>query len=158
MTVKGRKISYGWLSVFVLLLVIGIVGVVDTSGAGSFNMPNNHLFANVAWMITATIFVLMMTPGLSFFYGGMVRVKNVISTMLQSFIVMGFVSVIWVVFGFGLAFGNDIGHVIGNPCDFFMFNVSSMKIIKRESADYHTRVLSLSSVSLETGNKPLSHQ
>ena len=122
MTVKGRKISYGWLSVFVLLLVIGIVGVVDTSGAGSFNMPNNHLFANVAWMITATIFVLMMTPGLSFFYGGMVRVKNVISTMLQSFIVMGFVSVIWVVFGFGLAFGNDIGHVIGNPCDFFMFN------------------------------------
>ena len=100
MTVKGRKISYGWLSVFVLLLVIGIVGVVDTSGAGSFNMPNNHLFANVAWMITATIFVLMMTPGLSFFYGGMVRVKNVISTMLQSFIVMGFVSVIWVVFGF----------------------------------------------------------
>lgn len=122
MTVKGRKISYGWLSVFVLLLVIGIVGVVDTSDAGSFNMPNNHLFANVAWMITATIFVLMMTPGLSFFYGGMVRVKNVISTMLQSFIVMGFVSVIWVVFGFGLAFGNDIGHVIGNPCDFFMFN------------------------------------
>ncbi len=43
MTVKGRKISYGWLSVFVLLLVIGIVGVVDTSDAGSFNMPNNHL-------------------------------------------------------------------------------------------------------------------
>lgn len=53
--------------------------------------------ANVAWMITATIFVLMMTPGLSFFYGGMVGKKNVISTILQSFIAMGVVSVIWVV-------------------------------------------------------------
>ncbi|MBD5264680.1 MAG: ammonium transporter [Bacteroides sp.] len=79
------------------------------------------LWANVAWMITATIFVLMMTPGLSFFYGGMVRKKNVISTMLQSFIVMGFVSVLWVVVGFSLTFGSDIGHVIGNPAEFFMF-------------------------------------
>lgn len=86
-----------------------------------FDMSGDHLWANVAWMITATIFVLMMTPGLSFFYGGMVRSKNVISTMLQSFIVMGFVSVIWVVFGFGLAFGDDVCHVIGNPSDFFMF-------------------------------------
>jgi Amt family ammonium transporter len=122
MTIKNRKISYGWLVVFILLLVVSVVGLVSTSDAGSFDMPNDHLFANVAWMITATIFVLMMTPGLSFFYGGMVRAKNVISTMLQSFIVMGFVSVIWVVFGFGLAFGDDIFHVIGNPCDFFMFN------------------------------------
>jgi len=48
--------------------------------------------ADVAWLITATIFVLMMTPGLSFFYGGMVGAKNVISTMLQSFIAMGLIS------------------------------------------------------------------
>ena len=52
--------------------------------------------ADVAWLITATIFVLMMTPGLSFFYGGMVGAKNVISTMLQSFIAMGIISVLWV--------------------------------------------------------------
>lgn len=122
MTVKGRKINGGWLFVFILLLSVSLVGLFSTSRAGSFDMTNDHLFANVAWMITATIFVLMMTPGLSFFYGGMVRVKNVISTMLQSFIVMGFVSVIWVVFGFSLSFGNDICHVIGNPCDFFMFD------------------------------------
>lgn len=77
--------------------------------------------ADVAWMITATIFVLMMTPGLSFFYGGMVGKKNVISTILQSFIAMGVVSVVWVVVGFSLSFGSDIGGVIGNPFDFFMF-------------------------------------
>ena len=78
--------------------------------------------ADVAWLITATIFVLMMTPGLSFFYGGMVGAKNVISTMLQSFIAMGIISVLWVVFGFSLCFGDDIGGVIGDPTTFLMFN------------------------------------
>lgn len=78
--------------------------------------------ADVAWLITATIFVLMMTPGLSFFYGGMVGAKNVISTMLQSFIAMGIISVLWVAFGFSLAFGDDIGGVIGNPLTFLMFD------------------------------------
>jgi Amt family ammonium transporter len=61
-----------------------------------------------------------MTPGLAFFYGGMVRKKNVISTMLQSFICMGLVTLIWIVVGFSLAFGEDIGGVIGNPSTFFM--------------------------------------
>lgn len=84
--------------------------------------------ANVAWMITATIFVFMMTPGLSFFYGGMVGQKNVISTILQSFIAMGIISVMWVVFGFSLAFGDDIGSLIGNPATFFMFNHVGAKI------------------------------
>ena len=71
--------------------------------------------ADVAWLITATIFVLMMTPGLSFFYGGMVGAKNVISTMLQSFIAMGLISVLWVVVGFSLCFGNDIGDIGERP-------------------------------------------
>ena len=96
MTIRGRRISYGWLFTFIVMLAVSVLGLFVTPAEGIFDMPNDHLFANVAWMITATIFVLMMTPGLSFFYGGMVRVKNVISTMLQSFIVMGFVSVIWV--------------------------------------------------------------
>ena len=117
-----KKINFGWMIVFLLMLGISIVGLFVSPREGLFDMGNDHLFANVAWMITATIFVLMMTPGLSFFYGGMVRVKNVISTMLQSFIVMGVVSVIWIVFGFSLAFGNDIWHIIGNPADFFMFD------------------------------------
>ena len=79
-------------------------------------------YTDVAWILTATIFVLMMTPGLSFFYGGMVRHKNVISTILQSFIAMGVISVLWVVFGFSLAFGDDIGSFVGNPATYFMFH------------------------------------
>src|SRR5512144_1855657 len=76
---------------------------------------------DVAWMLTAAGLVLLMTPGLSFFYGGMVQRKNVISTMLQSLMAMIVISLVWVVVGFSLAFGDDIGGVIGNPATFFMF-------------------------------------
>ena len=114
-----------WWVLFGLTALCSIAGLFTTTHSGDFSLSetlNGRDYANIAWMITATIFVLMMTPGLAFFYGGMVRAKNVISTMLQSFIVMGVVSVIWVVFGFSLAFGNDIGGFIGNPLDFFMLN------------------------------------
>lgn len=106
-----------------ILVAIAILGVTlpESASWSAEGEPINY--ANVAWMITATIFVLMMTPGVSFFYGGMVRAKNVISTMLQSFIAMGVVSVIWVVIGFSLAFGDDVGGygLIGDPRSFFMF-------------------------------------
>src|SRR5262249_25234814 len=82
--------------------------------------------ANVGWMLTATALVMLMTPGLSFFYGGMVRQKNVISTLLQSFIALAVVSLIWVAFGFSLAFGDSVGGVVGDPRTFFMLrNVTS---------------------------------
>jgi Amt family ammonium transporter len=76
---------------------------------------------DTAWMLTATALVLLMTPGLSFFYGGMVDRKNVLSTMLQSFIAMGLVSILWVTVGFSLAFGDSVGGLIGDPRTFFMF-------------------------------------
>src|SRR5262245_49678803 len=76
---------------------------------------------DVAWMLTATGLVLLMTPGLSFFYGGMVRSKNVVSTMLQSFVAMAVISILWIVVGFSLAFGDSLGGIIGNPATFFMF-------------------------------------
>ena len=76
---------------------------------------------DLAWMMTAAGLVLLMTPGLSFFYGGMVQKKNVISTMLQSLMAMIVISIVWVVFGFSLAFGDDIGGIIGDPRTFFMF-------------------------------------
>lgn len=111
-----------WIILFVALLSVGFLGLFYSGHEGVFtDIDSNLNFADIAWMITATIFVLMMTPGLSFFYGGMVRSKNVISTMLQSFIAMGVISVIWVVVGFSLAFGEDVGHFIGNPGTFFMF-------------------------------------
>ncbi len=82
--------------------------------------------ADVAWMLTATGLVFLMTPGLSFFYGGMVSRRNVISTVLQSFIALGVISILWVVCGFSLAFGESIGAekfgLIGNPLTFWMFN------------------------------------
>ncbi len=111
-----------------LMVIISLIGVFTPETAGVWEPDEKMDTANVAWMITATIFVLMMTPGLSFFYGGMVGKKNVISTILQSFIAMGIISVIWVVFGFSLAFGDDIGGFVGNPATFFMFNNVGAKV------------------------------
>lgn len=75
---------------------------------------------DIAWMLISVALVLIMTPGLAFFYGGMVNKKNVISTMLQSLISMVIITVIWVVFGFSLAFGKSVGGFIGNPSTYFM--------------------------------------
>ena len=105
-----------------ILVVISVMGLFAPEQPELWTVDSNVNNADVAWMITATIFVLMMTPGLSLFYGGMVRQKNVISTILQSFIAMGVISIIWVVFGFSLAFGDDIGSFVGNPATFFMFD------------------------------------
>src|SRR6187551_1953398 len=71
---------------------------------------------NTAWMITATALVLLMTPGLAFFYGGMVRTKSVLNMMMMSFISIGTVAVVWVIYGYGLAFGPDtLGGLVGSP-------------------------------------------
>ncbi len=75
---------------------------------------------DIAWMVVATALVLLMTPGLAFFYGGMVGKKNVISTMFQSFIATGLISVLWIVVGFGLAFGPSVHGLFGNPFSFLM--------------------------------------
>lgn len=77
---------------------------------------------NIVWMLSSSGLVLLMTPGLSFFYGGMVKPKNMISTMLQSFIALGVISILWYVVGFSLAFGKSIGGFVGDPRTFFMFN------------------------------------
>ena len=79
---------------------------------------------SVAWMLMASALVLFMTPGLAFFYGGLVRGKNVVSTVMYSFVSMGVVSVVWVLWGYSLAFGEG-GPFIGN-LDFLGFqDVSS---------------------------------
>ncbi len=74
---------------------------------------------NTAWMITATSLVLLMTPGLAFFYGGMVRGKSVLNMMMMSFAAMGLVGLIWVLWGYSGAFGPDLGGIIGNPFTYF---------------------------------------
>jgi len=82
--------------------------------------PTQFNAADTAWMLTATALVLIMTPGLAFFYGGMVSKKNVISTMLQSYICMALITIIWVVVGFSFTFGDSIAGIIGDPRTFFL--------------------------------------
>lgn len=77
-------------------------------------------WGNTAWMLAATALVLLMTPGLAFFYGGMVRAKNVLAMLMQNFICMGIVSVLWVVDLFSIAFGPDkLGGFIGDAATYF---------------------------------------
>ena len=78
---------------------------------------------NTAWLLTASALVLLMTPGLAFFYGGMVRGKSVLNMMMMSFGSLGLVSLIWVLYGYSGAFGTDmLGGLIGNPVEYFGVN------------------------------------
>jgi ammonium transporter, Amt family len=103
------------------LIFQGIPKSIHTDGLDS---------GDIAWMLTASAMVLIMTPGLAFFYGGMVNPKNVVSTMLQSFVAMGIISILWIVVGFSLAFGSSVGvtvgdtyyGLVGNPMTFLMFD------------------------------------
>ncbi|OJW17452.1 MULTISPECIES: ammonium transporter [unclassified Mucilaginibacter] len=104
-----------------LILVVVVVLALLYPGNTAAAKPATFDKADIAWLLISTALVLLMTPGLAFFYGGMVRKKNVISTMLQSFVCMGLITIIWVVFGFSMAFGDDIGGgFLGNPKSFFM--------------------------------------
>jgi Amt family ammonium transporter len=78
---------------------------------------------DTAWLLIATALVMVMLPGLALFYGGLVRSKNVLSTIMHSFFGLAVVSVVWVVVGFSLAFGSDVGGfgIVGNPFDFVGF-------------------------------------
>jgi len=78
--------------------------------------------ADTAWMLTSTALVLLMTPALAFFYGGLVGAKNALNTMMMSFIALGFVGVLWAVLGYSLAFGTG-GDWIGDTSFLFLNNV-----------------------------------
>lgn len=106
-------------SLFALLALVALTLVsAFTEVAHPAAAPGSLNPADVAWMLTATAFVLIMTPGLSFFYGGMVRPKNVISTMLQSFVALGVISVMFYFVGFSLCYGDSWHGLIGNPLTF----------------------------------------
>lgn len=109
----GRKLNF---------IVLTVLVIISLSFASNYpELSSNIDKGDTAWMLVASAFVLLMTPGLSFFYGGMINKKNIISTMLQSFVALGVISVIWVVFGFSLAFGESFGGIIGNPLSYFNF-------------------------------------
>jgi Amt family ammonium transporter len=109
---------------FVLLLLIGILclyfPVMPNFDEGKYNS------ADIAWILISAALVFLMTPGLAFFYGGMVHRKNVLSTMIKSVVAAGVITVMWVVVSFSLAFGESINGIIGNPATFAFFqNVNS---------------------------------
>ncbi len=105
---------------FQLILVVLLLTFLFPSVAITDNTKANFNTGDVAWMLMSTALVLIMTPGLAFFYGGMVNKKNVISTMLQSVVCMVIITVIWGIFGFSLAFGDSFHGIIGNPSTYFM--------------------------------------
>lgn len=105
-----------WLLVlggFISLLAMGYAG----SSAGDFD-PASINSGDTAWMLMATALVMLMTPAVGFFYGGMVSAKNVVSVLKQSFIILALVSIQWVIVGYSLVFGTDINGIIGGM-DYF---------------------------------------
>lgn len=75
---------------------------------------------NVAFMVITTVLVFFMTPGLAFFYGGLVPRKNSLTMMMYTFIAIGVVTILWTLGGFSIVFGKDLGGVIGSPVEYFM--------------------------------------
>jgi Amt family ammonium transporter len=105
---------------FGILIIVIILALIYPSVETVTIKDNKIDSGDTAWLLVSTALVLIMTPGLAFFYGGMVSKKNVLSTMMQSFVCMGVITIIWVVFGFSLAFGDTIGGFVGDPRTFFM--------------------------------------
>jgi len=113
------KQTFKQIAPFLVLAVIAVASIFVPSFAPKKGIEYNS--ADIAWIIVATALVFLMTPGLAFFYGGMVHRKNVLSTMMKSVVAAGVVSVLWVVVGFSLCFGDTIGGFIGNPTTFLFF-------------------------------------
>ncbi|MBE9584926.1 ammonium transporter [Mucilaginibacter sp. JRF] len=106
---------------FLLLVVVVVLALIYPSVEVTTIADSKIDSGDTAWLLVSTALVLIMTPGLAFFYGGMVSKKNVLSTMMQSFVCMGIITILWVVFGFSLAFGKDMfGGFLGDPSTFFM--------------------------------------
>src|SRR5579875_2469659 len=111
-----RKMSL-FIGTFILVLFSPCVSFADTTSKISSG--------DTTWILASSALVLLMTPGLAFFYGGLVRTKNVITTMLQVVSVILVVSLQWVVIGYSLAFGPDVHHIIGNLSWFMMRGVGA---------------------------------
>lgn len=115
-----KKITFKALAPFAVLVVVAIAALFVPS-LPSFNGEGKYSSADIAWIIVATALVFLMTPGLAFFYGGMVHRKNVLSTMIKSVVAAGVVTILWIVVGYSLCFGDSIGGFIGNPSTHLFF-------------------------------------
>jgi Amt family ammonium transporter len=103
-------------AVLVLLAILALfIPLLPNFDEGKYSAPD------IAFVLIAAALVFLMTPGLAFFYGGMVHRKNVLSTMIKSVVAAGVITVLWIVVGFSLAFGDTIGGFIGSPTTFLFF-------------------------------------
>jgi len=100
----------------------GMTNLIDTHGGYSMGGIDS---GNTAWILISAALVFIMVPGLGFFYGGLVRSKNVVGTIGQSFMALAIIAVVWILWGYSLAFGPDVGGVIGNLSHFGLSGVSA---------------------------------
>ena len=91
-----------------LFLLMTSVLILSASNILFASEGNNIDSGATAWMLTSTALVLLMIPGLAMFYGGLVRTKNVLGTMMHSFVAMGIMTVLWVVLGYSMSFGSNV--------------------------------------------------
>ena len=109
-------------------------------------MPTDSISAgDTTWVIVAAALVMLMTPGLAFFYGGLVREKNVLGTIMHSFVVIALVSLLWVTVGYSLAFGPDHGGIIGG-LDWLMLK----DVGQTANADYSATIPHLAFMAFQT--------
>lgn len=108
---------------FVILALIALVAMFVSPEADYTPLTEEPQYSNadIAWVLVSTALVFLMTPGLAFFYGGMVHRKNVISTMIKSTVAAGVVGVLWVACGFSMSFGESLGGFVGNPGTYAFF-------------------------------------
>lgn len=121
----GTYLEQTWPGLIIFSAVVGL-SVTSASWAPTYHYAYDGQSINTgdtAWMLVASALVLLMTPGLAFFYGGMVQSKNLITTLTQSYAAIMLISVLWVVVLFSLCFGEDVNNagIIGNPATFAFF-------------------------------------
>jgi Amt family ammonium transporter len=117
------KLSFKSVMPFLVLVVVALAAMFISPEADHVPGAQETAYstADIAWVLVSTALVFLMTPGLAFFYGGMVHRKNVISTMIKSVVAAGVVGVLWIAVGFSLSFGDSIGGFIGNPSTYLFF-------------------------------------
>src|SRR5687768_3512871 len=117
------KLSFKSVMPFLVLVVIAVLAMFVTPEADYAPGATDPQYSasDIAWVLVSTALVFLMTPGLAFFYGGMVHRKNVISTMIKSVVAAGVVGVLWITVGFSLSFGESINGLIGNPSTYLFY-------------------------------------
>ncbi len=121
-----KKANLKQIAPFLVLVLIAVASLFAPSLPDFKDSGKVYNSADIVWILVATALVFLMTPGLAFFYGGMVHRKNVISTMIKSLVAAGVVTILWITVGYSLCFGKSIGGFIGNPTTHLFFrNVNS---------------------------------